>query len=185
MSQELYEVFDDHGAKGKTVARLDRASLGRLLEGTFRIYKGGSRWFQRCDWVRIYERAPHGPWAVRIDQQEGSTIDFPVKLGSKDGVPLWLHGSIRNLLEAFVFVMPAGQTGPGRSCARIWLALYAPGSASPRPDTYSFRNTGSAPSATVVPCEHLILTSAGSAATRRPEDAGPQEDDEAEGYHED
>ncbi|MBX3725914.1 MAG: hypothetical protein KF823_08350 [Xanthomonadales bacterium] len=184
MKQELYDVFEGQNSKGKTVAKLDQANLERLLKGTYRIHKKGRRWIQRCDWVRIYERAPNGPWAVRIDHRDGSTLDFPVQVGSKDGVPLWLHGGVRNLFEAYVFVMATGQTTAQRSCARIWVAMFDPASSTARPPTYIYRSTTGESSEPVMPCGLEFPT-----MESRMEDAdgGPRitQDDEAEGYHED
>lgn len=178
-----YEVFDGGNSKGKVVAELNRTHLTRLFRGAFRIYKGG-KLLEACDIVRFLIRLPDGGMAVRLDSRAHGCLEIPLQVVIHRGVALWLQGAIPNEVEVAVFVLPPGTTRSGNTCARIWLAIYQPGSPTSRPSEYTYEQSNWETEEPVATCVGSSLPSLES-CVRGEDRPVNRQDDEAEGYHED
>lgn len=182
-----YEVFRAGATTGKTVLSMDQSSLERLSKGDFRIHWQGASWLKRCETVSIRDDGGYGKKLMRIELDGGAALEIPVEVQSWNNIPMWLHGELRSHLGVYVFAMSQGATDAGlkKTCARIWLFMYRPGSASSsRPPAFDFRETGKPEPMRVVACG--VGPEDADTSTREQVIADRNlEEDEAEGYHED
>lgn len=181
---EYFEINPDSPGPSRVVAKLDADNLTRLFRGAFRIHDGGVT-LRQCDAARLYVD-PGGRIGLRLDRANGQSHLAPLDVGSKDGIPLWLHTRVDDGLETYLFVAPPAQllNQPGKLCARIWLAFYRVGSNTARPPSYQFQKTPGQSPGTVAPCRAIALSSLVSSPSI-PFDLTTLQEDEAEGYHED
>jgi hypothetical protein len=123
---------------------------------------------------------------MRFDFGQLDSVEVPVVLDGTDGKLLWLEGELPDRSRAFVFARPPGIIGgnPQRTCAKIWVAIYYPGSTTPRPKTYSFVSKTPVLGESVNECPPTPVPDL-DIVVRGGDEVRIFQDDEAEGYHED